>query len=95
MANTMAKRDRRNFLLQIGGLADSRKPERRGNPRSEHALLMRQIAAVMQRQRAPESTITNGDEQLYPNFIASATKGLLHSQLGIVDPVAYQSVSNT
>ncbi len=95
MAKTMANKGRRDFLLQIGGLSDSasrRAPERRGNSRSSNALLLRQIAAVMQRQRPPESTVTNGDEQLYPNFLASATKGLLHSQLGIVDPVAYQSL---
>jgi hypothetical protein len=92
MAKTMANNGRRDFLLQIGGLADSRRPERRGNPRSANALLMRQIAAVMQRQRTPESTITNGDEQLYPNQIASATKGLLHSQLGEVDLPSYQSL---
>jgi hypothetical protein len=53
---------------------------------------MRQIAAVMQRQRSAESTITNGDEQLYPNMIASATKGLLHSQLGEVDLPSWQSL---
>ena len=95
MANTVGNKGRRDFLLQIGGLADGasrRAPERRGNPRAANALLMRQIAAVMQRQRVPESTVTNGDEQLYPNFIASATKGLLHSQLGLVDIPSYQSV---
>lgn len=55
-------------------------------------MLLRQIAAVLQRQRPPESTATNGDEELYPNKIASATKGLLHSQLGEVDLSAYQTL---
>ena len=53
---------------------------------------MRQIAAELQRQRPPEATATNGDEQLYPNLIATATKGLLHSQLGEVQLPAYQSL---
>jgi hypothetical protein len=63
-----------------------------GNPRAANALLLRQIAAVLQRQRPPEATTTNGDEQLYPNQIATATKGLPHSQLGEVQLPAYQSL---
>ena len=92
----MTTSERRDFLLQIGGFAgvnaDSRAPEHRANPRAADARLMRQIAAVLQRQRPPEATITNGDEQLYPNLIATATKGLLHSQLGEVQLPAYQSL---
>ena len=93
----MAIRDRRDFLLQIGALAGgsaaSRRPApRAGDPRVSNALLLRQIAAVMERQRPPEATITNGDEELYPNKIANATKGLLHSQLGEVQLPAYQSL---
>ena len=92
----MANSARRDFLLQIGGLsggsAISRGPDRRGNPRAANALLMRQIAAKLQSQRPPEATTTNGDEQLYPNLIATATKGLLHSQLGEVQLPAYQSL---
>jgi len=90
----MSNKGRRDFLLQIGGLAGGTavRPERRGNPRAANALLLRQIAAVLQRQRPPEATTTNGDEQLYPNQIATATKGLLHSQLGEVQMPAYQSL---
>jgi len=92
----MATKGRRDFLLQIGGVsgdsAARRAPDRRGNSRASNALLMRQIAAVVQRQRSAEATITNGDEQLYPNLIASATKGLLHAQLGEVQLPAYQSL---
>ena len=32
---------------------------------------------------------TNGDEELYPNFIANFTKTLPHNELGEVDPPAY------
>src|ERR1700727_1130237 len=91
---TMTTRDRRDFLLQLGGFAntESRTPGRRGNPTATDARMMRQVAAVLQRQMSPEATITNGDEQLYPNLIATATKGLPHSQLGEVQLSAYQSL---
>ena len=93
----MAIKDRRDFLLQIGaaagGTTASRRPVlREGNPREANARLLRQIAAVMERQRPPEATTTNGDEELYPNKISNATKGLLHSQLGEVQLPAYQSL---
>jgi hypothetical protein len=93
----MATRDRRDFLLQIGGLAGGSAAGRRSgppqnNPRASNALLLRQIAAVLQRQRPPEATANNGDEELYPNKIASATKGLPHSQLGEVQLPAYQTL---
>lgn len=88
----MSIKDRRDFLLQIGAAANRRPVSRAGNPRVANALLLRQIAAVMERQRPPEATTTNGNEELYPNKIASATKGLLHSQLGEVQLPAYQSL---
>ena len=93
----MGTPDRRDFLLQVGGLAGgsavARRPlPRKSSPRAANALLLRQIAAVLQRQRPPEAETTNGDEELYPNKIASATKGLPHSQLGEVELPAYQSL---
>src|SRR5262249_45467708 len=35
---------------------------------------------------------TNGDEELYPNKIASYSKGLPHNNLGEVDTIAYDSL---
>jgi hypothetical protein len=88
---------RRDFLLQVGAGAAGASTRRRpryeaGNPRATNALLLRQVAAEVQGQRPPESTVTNGDEGLYPSKIANATKGLLHSQLGEVDLPSYQTL---
>lgn len=35
---------------------------------------------------------TNGEEEAYPNFIASYSKGLPHNSLGEVDPAAYRAL---
>ena len=36
--------------------------------------------------------ITNGDEQLYPNRIGNFSKGLLHNNIGEVNPASYHSL---
>jgi hypothetical protein len=36
--------------------------------------------------------ITNGDEQLYPNRIGNFSKGLLHNNIGEVEPASYRSL---
>ena len=45
----------------------------------------RAAAACAESRRPPAAAITNGDEALYPNLIASFTKGFLHTQLGEID----------
>jgi len=83
----MAKKGRRDFLLQV------RRPSAPdGGTRAENALLLRTIAAQQQDERPPASTTTNGDEQAYPGKIANFSKGLPHSSLGEVELSAYQSL---
>jgi hypothetical protein len=50
-------------------------------------------AAVYQRDHAWANNLTNGDEQAYPNHIASFTKTLPHNQLGEVDSKAYAQLT--
>jgi PAP2 superfamily len=97
----MADKGRRDFLLQAGGLvgggvldsASVRRPiAPEGSTRAANATLLRQVAAEVQSERAAAATVTNGDEALYPNRIANFSKGLPHSQLGEVQPAAYQSL---
>ena len=95
----MAVKGRRRFLKQVGGLAGgaaaatsayaARVPD---TSRAENALLLREISAEVEGERPAASTATNNDENLYPNKIASFSKGLPHSQLGEVELTAYQSV---
>ena len=91
---------RRNFLLQVGGLAGaaaitdpiSARPGP-SDTRTENALMLREIAAGVEGERPAAGTATNNDESLYPNKIASFSKGLPHSQLGEVNPLtSYQSL---
>jgi PAP2 superfamily len=96
----MSVKGRRKFLKQVGGLAGGaaaatsayagRIPS--DTSRAENALLLREISAEVEGERPPASTATNNDEKLYPNKIASFSKGLPHSQLGEVDLTAYQSL---
>lgn len=95
----MAIAGRRDFLLQIGGLAGGAavKPDLRGllpqeTTRAGNALILRQVAAEVEGGRSPAGAITNNDEELYPNKIASFSKGLPHSQLGEVDLISYRSL---
>jgi hypothetical protein len=60
--------------------------------RRRRAYVLRRDAAILQRDRPEEISIDNGDEQLYPNRIASFTKGLPHNQLGEVDLNAYNAL---
>ncbi len=96
----MAVKGRRKFLKQVGGLAGGaaaatsayagRVPS--DNSRAENALLLREISAEVEAERPAASTATNNDEALYPNKIASFSKGLPHSQLGEVQLTSYQSL---
>jgi hypothetical protein len=46
-------------------------------------------AALAQKNRPAREHRSNGDDERYPNRIASFTKGLPHNLLGEVDPAAY------
>jgi len=60
--------------------------------RRHRAFAIRRDAAILQRDRPEQISTSNGDEQLYPNRIASFTKGLPHNQLGEVDLNAYNAM---
>jgi hypothetical protein len=61
------------------------------NQRRQRAFAIRRDAAILQRDRDGQTSMDNGDEQLYPSRIASFTKGLPHSAIGEVDPNAYNA----
>jgi hypothetical protein len=61
------------------------------NQRRQRAFAIRSDAAILQRDRDSMPSIDNGDEQLYPNRIASFSKGLPHSAIGEVDQNAYNA----
>lgn len=61
--------------------------------RRNHAYQIRHQAAIYQRiLPLPDHHPTNGDEELYPNQIASYSKALPHNQLGEVDLTAYDAM---
>src|SRR5262249_55842443 len=62
--------------------------------RRQDAYQIRQQAAVYQRTLPLLNHRSNGDEERYPNKIASYTKCLPHNQLGEVDLDAYQALLN-
>ena len=59
--------------------------------RRHRAFIIRLDAAIFQRDVRTTPAISNGDEDLYANRIASFTKGLPHSDLGEVDLNAYNA----
>jgi hypothetical protein len=59
--------------------------------RRHRAFVIRRDAAIYQRDATPDPSISNGDEELYTNRIASFTKGLPHNDLGEVDLNAYNA----
>jgi hypothetical protein len=67
-------------------------PAPAGMLRRNAAYKIRQDAAVFQMQTPVPGHPANGDEDLYPNRIASYSKGLPHNALGEVDPNAYRSL---
>lgn len=97
--DSVAVKGRRKFLKQVGlagGAAAATSAYAARVPsdttRAENALILREISAEVEGERPPASTATNNDESLYPNKIASFSKGLPHSQLGEVDLKSYQSL---
>ena len=53
---------------------------------------LREAAALAQSRQPQASHPNNGDEASLPNYIGTFTKGLPHTQLGEVEPGAYQSL---
>jgi hypothetical protein len=62
------------------------------DPRQQAAWQIRYSTARMESLQPVAPHPSNGDETAFPNYIASFTKGLPHSQLGEVDPVAYETL---
>ncbi len=62
--------------------------------RHTQAYQIRVRAAQLAFRRGLAAHPTNGDEQRYPDRIGSFTKALAHSNLGEVDPQAYQALLN-
>src|SRR5258708_7646127 len=60
--------------------------------RQEEAYRQRMDAAKLARQRPHVAQFPNGDEDRYPNRIASYSKGLPHDALGEVDSRAYDTL---
>jgi len=61
--------------------------------RRHRAFTIRRDAAILQRDVPENPSIANGDEQLYPNRIASYSKALPHNNLGEVDLNAYNALT--
>jgi hypothetical protein len=59
--------------------------------RRHRAFVLRRDAAIFQRDAPSTPSVSNGDEELYANRIASYTKGLPHNDLGEVDLNAYNA----
>ncbi len=57
--------------------------------RRQRAFVIRRDAAIFERDLRPTPSLSNGDEEMYANRIASYSKGLPHSDLGEVDFNAY------
>jgi hypothetical protein len=74
-----------NTAQELTGIASARQRQRQ-------AYRLRVTAAQRERERPLASHPTNGDEERYPNKIASYSKGLPHNRLGEVDPAAYASL---
>ena len=68
-------------------------PADRASNRYMKAYKCRLEAAKMAQDRPLVFHITNGDDDRYPNKIASFTKALPHNQLGEVDQAAYASLA--
>lgn len=64
----------------------------KGTQRVNQAYQVRHKAALYQKGLPVPEHLTNGDEELYSNGIASYTKGLPHDSLGNVDLSAYSSL---
>jgi len=62
-----------------------------GSARAAQSLAIRVNTAQFAFNQGVETPQPNGDEQLYPKFIANFSKTLPHNAIGEVDPAAYQA----
>ena len=62
-----------------------------GSTRAQQSFQNRVNAAHAELNVPAPQQITNGDEQRYPNRIGNYSKGLLHNNIGEVEPASYQS----
>lgn len=60
--------------------------------RPQQSFQNRVRAARTERNVPVPQQITNGDEQRYPNRIGNYSKGLLHNNIGEVEPASYESL---
>ncbi len=67
-------------------------PSSSDNQRSKEAEKIRVDAARLASKRPQQDHPNNGEENLYPNRIASYSKALPHDRLGEVDPNAYNAL---
>ena len=104
-AELMRRPNRRNFLSYLSaapaltsfagvGLVSSQSAFADTGPldaseRRQRAFIIRRDAAIYERDAPPDPSVSNGDEDAYPNRIANFTKGLPHNDLGEVDLNAY------
>jgi hypothetical protein len=65
-----------------------------GSKRANEAYEIRVRGALQACDSSHINHVNNGDEERYPNKIASFTKALPHNPLGEVDSTAYQSLNN-
>jgi hypothetical protein len=63
-----------------------------GSTRAQQSFQNRVSAARAELNVPVPPQITNGDEQLYPNRIGNFSKGLLHNDIGEVEPASYRSL---
>ncbi len=63
-----------------------------GSSRAQQSFQNRVNAARTELNVPVPQQITNGDEQRYPNRIGNYSKGLLHNNIGEVEPASYQSL---
>src|SRR5580658_6956772 len=92
--------NRRAFLRAAAALAGTasgrgaaiRRPPVSDAARQQAAYQIRQSAALFQSEQPAAAHRTNGDETSLPNYIASFTKGLPHTELGEVVPGTYQTL---
>lgn len=75
-----------------GGVAPRQDAGEDSSLRQQTALAIRQNAAMAQSLRPVASHVSNGDETSLPNYIASFTKGLPHTQIGEVSPGTYETL---
>jgi hypothetical protein len=88
LASTTGRPFLRGFATETAEAAGSSN----GHSRIEQAYEMREKAARYQEGLPVPNNSTNGDEELYPNKIASYTKGLPHDEIGRVVPAPYHAL---